>query len=504
MRPMLGVALSLWAGCYSPSPKSGAYRCSADGDCPSSQHCVCGLCVNHDQDAACGFSLDATSSPMVNEHQTFPVTISALQKDGTPATGFNDTVTLGFELSDGTSWCDVNPPTVQLIDGKATSVMVTLNRETIPPQRPLLTAIFAGNKGSSAGIQVNAPPFSKDTAATVAPVGVGKPFGWADSFVAQPALLYDGSGFRMYFSGMQLKAGSQVSLGLATSTDGRTFSAQSAPIFAPAAGSWYSGTVEAPAPFFSRAGVSLAFSGTQAMASLSPPAEIGMATSPDGTAAFTVANSGNPVIKRTIAGQQMADCDYCGDSIDFPQVIGDPTNLGLDGGLGGKLMFFSATQNKVASIGRASSSDADSVVWLPEPAPVLSGDIGGEAILVAPHVLVDGTVFKMWYSFARLGDVINAGNGTECDFPVDIGYATSSDGFYWVRSPSNNKTPPVSRSATGWDAGIQAFLAGSVLPVDGTDPTKGIALYYTTLRHAIDGDLTSPCVPNGIGRATRM
>ena len=47
-------------GCYAPSPPSGAYLCAADGTCPSGQHCVCGLCVNHDGDAACGFSVDAT------------------------------------------------------------------------------------------------------------------------------------------------------------------------------------------------------------------------------------------------------------------------------------------------------------------------------------------------------------------------------------------------------------------------------------------------------------
>jgi hypothetical protein len=493
----------LLVGCYSPSPKSGAYRCStADNACPVSQHCVCGLCVSHDADAACGFSVDATLAMTVSEHQAFPVTISALQKDGTAATGFNDTVTLGFTLPDGTRWCDVTPSTVQLSSGKAANVMVTLNRETIPPQKPRLTALFAGNQGASAGLTVNAPPFTKDLTATVPAASALKPFGWADNIVAEPAVIYDGSGFRMYFAGATIKMGARAGIGVATSTDGKSFTARPDPVFQPADNTWYSGSVEAPAPFFSRAGVSMAFSGTQATADLTPPAEIGLATSSDGLAAFVVGNGGNPVLKRAIMGMQMADCDYCGDAVDFPQVLDDPTNLAADGGLGGKLMFFSATQNKVAAIGLASSSD-DGMTWLPEPAPVLSGDIGGEAILVAPHVLVDGTVYKMWYSFARLRDALNP-NASECDIPIEIGYATSVDGVYWVRSPSNNANPPVMSGTGGWDAGVQAFLAGSAIASDGKDPSKGITLFYTTLTHTIPADLSSPCMPNGIGRATRL
>src|SRR5439155_14441841 len=126
--------------------------------CPSGQHCVCGLCVNHDGDAACGFSV-TSGSGNVAEHQSFSVDIGALQQSGSPAAGFNDTVTLSFVLPDGSDWCDVTPPTVQLQGGKAT-VQVTLNRETIPPQQPKLRAVLGANKGESTGIQVTAPPFT--------------------------------------------------------------------------------------------------------------------------------------------------------------------------------------------------------------------------------------------------------------------------------------------------------------------------------------------------------
>src|SRR6185436_7058697 len=61
-----GLLMMRWmillVGCYAPATPSGAYRCAvADNACPDGQHCVCGLCVNRDQDSACGFSVEATS-----------------------------------------------------------------------------------------------------------------------------------------------------------------------------------------------------------------------------------------------------------------------------------------------------------------------------------------------------------------------------------------------------------------------------------------------------------
>src|SRR5262249_39958982 len=154
-------------------------------------------------------------------------------------------------------------------------------------------------------------------------------------------------------------------------------------------------------PFKASGAWLLAFSGAEpgTAADLTPPSQIGIASSPDGLSPFTAANGGKPVLKRQIAGVQMADCDYCDKGLGCPNVIDDPAaSILSDGGFGGKLMFFSASQgmNSVPSIGRASS--ADGMTWVPEPAPVLSGDLGGELVLIAPHVLVDGTVFKMWYS----------------------------------------------------------------------------------------------------------
>ena len=133
-----------------------------------------------------------------------------------------------------------------------------------------------------------------------------------------------------------------------------------------------------------------------------------------------------------------------------------------------------------------------------EPAPILSSDLTGEAVLLAPRVIVDGTVFKMFYSYARAQDIMDISNLCNSNNHVRIGYATSSDGFYWIRSPSN---PAVEVGGTGWDADSNALIVGSVVPRDGISTSSGFALYYTTFRNV--PVLFNACLPSGIGRATR-
>ncbi len=170
-------------------------------------------------------------------------------------------------------------------------------------------------------------------------------------------------------------------------------------------------------------------------------------------------------------------------------------------------MFFSAINkgSTSAAIGLATSADGGAT-WTAAPSAVLNGDVGGEAILLSPHVLLDGTVYKMWYSFARLSDYLSLKNGQICDLPVYVGYATSSDTYYWVRSPKNVTSPAIGfGSGTGatWDTGYLTFLAGAAIPTNGTDASAGISIYYSALHHLTPGDTTSRCIADSIGRATR-
>src|SRR5439155_14750938 len=112
-----------------------------------------------------------------------------------PAGKFNGTVTLT------SSWGDVVPPTVELVNGQAVA-MVALNRETLPPQTAKITATFAGNKGVSGKIAVKAPPFVRDLTAVVPPPTGTATFGFADTVVAEPDVLVTSAGeYRMYFGG---------------------------------------------------------------------------------------------------------------------------------------------------------------------------------------------------------------------------------------------------------------------------------------------------------------
>jgi len=485
VRPLLTALLlapSVALLACAPSVPTGGFRCStSDQACPGGQHCTCGLCVAHDREAACGFDVQVDTGT-VREHQPFSVSITARAKDGTPAAGFNGTVALGFRLPDGTKWADVRPPSVQLTGGAA-QARVTLNRETIPPQAPRLTAEFADQQGASGGIHVLAPAFVKEPQ----PVAAG-PFGWASS-VGSAAVVHDGTQFRMYFTGSKGMNPPQV--GLALSSDGKTFTPKPDVVF-PAPGSLFpkNAVIVSAHPFVVGNAWSLAFY-SQDMAS-GGSLDIGLAASPDGLGTFDLANGGNPILTRASCGS------YCSQNAWFPSLT--PIT---SGGAPAWLMFFSAVRcdapsgscsgfmNVSMSIGRAGSTDG--VHFQPEPAPVLSGDTGGEAYLATPQVFVDGSVYKMYYGFTHsLG-----ATASPCDpgAKIQIGYATSTDGFYWVRSPSN---PVVTVGGTTWDKSAPGMVVSSVVPADGKDPESGLFLYYDPFAAV---PFPPYCVPVSIGRA---
>jgi hypothetical protein len=483
MRAAAGLAVALLligAGCYSPSPPAGAYRCStADNSCPSGQHCTCGLCVKSDNQAACSFTLAASlpQGGVVGEHEQFALSVQALDQNSAPANGFNGTVTLS------SSWGDVLPNTVALVDGQA-QTMIALNRETLPPQTATVTATFGGNKGTVGKIGVTAQSFVRDATAVVPTPTMTATFGFADTFVAEPNVTIASTGeYRMYFGGFSQGAQFKgYSFGVATSTDGTHFTPNPVPVFRtptmPAMAQ-----INSPSAF--QVGTDWYLVHSQGVSGVVNGQDAWIAgPSPDGMAMFPAIG---PVVSRT-------DCGYCDVTVDFPSVIPDPSGSGY-------IMFFSASHTlpsgsgSVADIGRASSSDGQH--FTAEPAPVLSSDLTGEAVLLSPRVIVDGTVFKMFYSYARAQDIKDLQNLCDTNNRVQIGYATSSDGFYWIRSPSN---PAVAVGGGGWDGASTAIVVGSVVPRDGKSTSSGFALYYTTLQAV---SFLNVCLPVGIGRATR-
>jgi predicted GH43/DUF377 family glycosyl hydrolase len=89
-------------------------------------------------------------------------------------------------------------------------------------------------------------------------------------------------------------------------------------------------------------------------------------------------------------------------------------------------------------IGRATSSDG--VTWIrtgtgPVLTPGAAGTWDGGSV-TQPHVVFDGSAFRMWYT------------GEASGFAPQIGYATSTDGITWTRSPA----PVLTAGASGsWD-----------------------------------------------------
>src|SRR5581483_1399249 len=341
------IAAICLGGCYSPSPPAGAYLCGPDDACPSGQHCKCGQCVNQDSQAACSFDISfpgVTGAPLVAEHQKFPVALQALASDGTPASGFAGTVKLA------SSWGDVNPAQVTLAGGAVTAT-IALNRETLPPAVAKLTASYAARTTStSTGINVLAAPF------TVAPTEITVPFGWATRFVAEPSISKVGSGYRMYFIGSNL---ANEGIGVATSPDGVTWTAAAQPLIT-ASGS---GLLLSPSVYAVGSESEMAYS------------ELGntipRATSTDGL---------QPFMPQAMPLLGINQCSYCSGGVTFPQVMPDLLAGAPDGGMPPWLMFFSSfsAADGSVSIGRASSTDGFS--FTPEPAPVLQGNLSGEAV----------------------------------------------------------------------------------------------------------------------------
>jgi hypothetical protein len=501
MRRLLFACLAL-AGCYSPSPPDGAYLCATgDQACPSGQHCTCGQCVKNDSAAACSFSISTGVDRLsVDEHEQFPLTLQALDQHGNPATGFAGTVTL-TALSGNTPWGDVLPAQVTFSGGTLTPPpMVSLNRETLSPAFAVIKASFAGASGTSGGIDVTVPAFTVDATEIAPPL---LPFGWATDLAAEPNVTKQGSLYTMYFVG---QGSGKAGIGMATSTDGKTFAPEASPALLQPPGA----TVFSPTAFTGSLGAMLAAS----IGIPQVPGFISLATSSDGGKSFTSYVNGMPVL-------DAMSCSYCGNGLSFPQVLPDPSQTTPDGGTQPLVMFFSSisiTSSSInVSIDRADSPDG--VLWTAEPAPLLSSSLSGEQILLSPRVLLDGSVWKMWYSYAAFSDLqtscsalLPCPTGSTCvnnscvpndagdaffalcqqSTSVQVGYATSADGRFWTKSTTN---PALSLDKVSGSP--RAILVGSVVP---TQEGK-IALWFSTFRKSLVN--ANRCVPNGIRRAVR-
>ena len=518
MRALAGfavvVSLSL-SGCYKPNAPGGSYLCGVGNACPDGLSCKCGLCVASEDEAACSFEIsaaDGSRSMSIEEHQTFDVVVNALIKPGVPATKFNGEVTLSSTWGDvcvGTSGCVGLPDKVTLANGTATAT-IQLNRETIAPQSAILRAEFAGNVGTSGKLRINvdAPVFTADVAPVIAPL-TGLPassYGFASGFVAGPSVVKTTTSWLLYFIGAHVqKSGGKdqitTAVGLATSTDGKTFAAPTDPLFeAPIDDADTFGEASA---FVAGDGAQVYFGRQQGYVDVGKTRKFGYATvaqltSTSPTTGFAL--DMNPLV--VLKGTGDSSCAYC-TAIDTPTVIRDPNPALSGGGANASIMYFSTFQasadasSSPIAVVRASSADGKSFVV--DPSPLIKSTTD-EPVIFSPRVIVDGTTYKMFYSVtsAIVGGVVDP-----CVVHYHVGYATSSDGYFWVRSPRNvtrqtaPMTPVFDSPATGWEQ-KSSVLVGSVVPKDGIDPSSGLLLFYSAYKMQTQG-----CSANGVGRAAR-
>jgi hypothetical protein len=288
----------------------------------------------------------------------------------------------------------------------------------LPPQPPAQSSNppTAAHKPFAAEAQPPQPATLPNGVAWDPPT-INVPGDWDGYAVSAPRVLVSGGQYRLWYDGNGPQG---WAMGTADSLDGLTWAKNVAnPILRPGGdGAWDS---------YYRGQVSLLDDGGILKMWYSGGGDqwqTGYATSTNGMDWNIY--SDNPVLGIGAPG------DWDEQEADGPSVI-------LDGGLY-KMWFHGCNADYSAcSIGYATSPDG--INWTKYAGnPVLAGTPGDwdEGFIAWPSVILEGGVYKMWYT----------GNGS-------IGYATSPDGTSWTKHPGN----PV--FSAGWDgAGV---VMGNVL-----------------------------------------
>jgi uncharacterized repeat protein (TIGR01451 family) len=210
---------------------------------------------------------------------------------------------------------------------------------------------------------------------------------WDEGAVAVDCVMWDGSVYKMWYSGIN-GAFTSESIGYATSPDGTTWTKYAGnPVVTPGSGAdWDAQVVRESTVVFNDGTYHMWYAGTSSF----PNFSIGYATSPDGLTWTKYA--GNPVLTPTPGG-------FDDVMVYAPQVVhyGGTYHMWYSGGDG--------PDNNQYVIGYASSCDTDGVNWTKDPNnPVLGlGAPGswecGDSVDYCT-VIRDGGAWKMYYSGA--------------------------------------------------------------------------------------------------------
>ncbi len=219
--------------------------------------------------------------------------------------------------------------------------------------------------------------------------------GWDSFLIGSPSVVKVGGTYYLYYEGMSSSTHLR-SIGLATSTDGATWTKSSAnPVIAPgASGAWDQYGARYPTVYYDGNQFRLWYQGNGANGD-----SIGLATSPDGVT--WTKSSGNPVITATGVISSYAP--------------GAVVNTGST-----YVMYYNAD----GSISTLTSPDG--VAWSSGGTVVASSS---SVRLGRPTVILDGSTYRMWYT--RI-EQVGGGAAASPVYPLSIGYTDSPDGSTWT------------------------------------------------------------------------
>ncbi|MGP8070576.1 MAG: hypothetical protein ACLP5V_11865 [Candidatus Bathyarchaeia archaeon] len=265
----------------------------------------------------------------------------------------------------------------------------------------------------------------------------------------RPRVLYDGTTFRMWYSGLDTKS-NPVGIGYATSTNGSKWVANSQPVLQASSSSWEGNYISIGSVLWNGSAFTMYYRGVGGQPG-SPEGNgaVGIATSPDGVTWTKYA--GNPVMRATSS----VDSQF----LSAPYVIQTGSSY---------KMWYTCKNPLLANYAICYASSSDGKTWSKNSSPVLTSGSGWESqALYSPSVIFDGTTYGMWYTAEDQNKFSR------------IGYATSKDGLTWAKSLNN---PILSNGPAAWDQ-------GGVENQDVIQYNNGYLLYYdgfSMVRNSVD------------------
>jgi predicted GH43/DUF377 family glycosyl hydrolase len=225
--------------------------------------------------------------------------------------------------------------------------------------------------------------------------------GWYNEAVWYPAVVKDGTTFKMWFTGTNTD--NEDGIGYATSSNGESWTIHQTPVFeaAPAPGSWDCGGVWHHCVLKDTADFKMFYTGYGAAPGVDD--RIGLAYSVDGL--VWTREAANPVVSAGAAGTWYEKAVYSGTVVTT----------------GGTYMMWFSGVSASGVIRTGCTASSDCITW---GTPSLVLDAGPKVYdmygALLPSVVFDGADYHMYYT--GLGP-----NGSACC------YATSKDGIHWVK-----------------------------------------------------------------------